>query len=77
MLYTRVGARNNSFTLTVEELVVATGFGFPDDALHPPVRDLDVKVFAARRVQMHVVFPPLLLRIAGRGSVNVTLAFIL
>lgn len=65
----RMRVWNNSFTLTVEELVVATRFGFPDDAFHPPVRDLNVKVLVGvRRVQVHVVLSPFLFRITGRGS---------
>jgi len=41
MLY--VCMRRNSLTLTIEELVVAAGFGFSNDALQPPVRNLDVE----------------------------------
>lgn len=66
---TRMRAQNNSFTLTIEELVVATRFGFPDNALHPPVRDLNVEVLVRiRRVQVHIILFPLFLRIASRGS---------
>jgi len=32
-----------SLTLTIEELVVAAGFGLSNDALQSPVRDLDVE----------------------------------
>jgi len=35
--------RRNNLTLTIEELVVAAGFGFPNYALQPPVRDLNVE----------------------------------
>lgn len=67
MLYVRVLCSN--LTLTVEELVVAARLGFPDDALHPPVRDLDVEALVGtRRVHSHIVLPPFLLLVDGHGS---------
>lgn len=69
--------RRNSLTLAIEELVVATGFGFPDDALHPPVRDLDVEVLLRiRRMQEHVVLHPSLLGLFTGDRISTTqLAF--
>lgn len=59
-LYMRV--RRSDFTLAVEEFVVAAGFGLPDDALHPPVRYLNIEaLIGIRRMQRRVVFPPILL----------------
>jgi len=66
MLYIRM--RRNSLTLTIEEFVVAAGFGFPDDAFQPPICELDVKVLIRIwRMQGHVVLCPLLL-FTGRIS---------
>lgn len=68
--------RRNSLTLTIEELVVATRFGFPDDALHPPVRDLDVEAFIRiRRMQGHIVLHPFLLGLFTGDISTTQLAF--
>lgn len=74
MLYVRM--RHNSLTLAIEEFVVAAGLGLSDDALHPPVRDLDVEIFVRiRRMQRHVLHP-LLLSLFTDGRISITqLAF--
>lgn len=71
MLYIRM--RHDSLTLAIEEFVVAAGLGLPDDALHPPVRDLDVEILVGiRRMQRHVVFHPLLLGLFTGGRISIT-----
>ena len=62
--------RRNSLTLTIEEFVVAAGFGLPDDACQPPICELDVKVLIRIwRMHGHVVLCPLLLGLfTGRIS---------
>lgn len=70
MLYIRM--HHDSLTLAIEEFVVAAGLGLPDDALHPPVRDLDVETLVQiRRMQRHVLHP-LLLGLFTGGRISIT-----
>lgn len=65
--------RRNSLTLAIEELVVAAGFGFPDNALHPPVGDLDIEaLIRIRRLQGHVLLQPLLLSFFSGDRISTT-----
>lgn len=69
----RTRMRRNSLTLTIEEFVVAAGFGLPDNALHPPVRDLNVEaLIRTRRMQGYDVLQPLLLGLLIGGCVSAT-----
>jgi len=65
-------------TLTIEEFVVAAGFGLPDDTLHPPIRDLNVEALVGIRRMQGYILPPLFLGahfiVGGHGS-TMQLAF--